>query len=359
MLPIELRKTLNQYYSEKNPNFSTICTEDHLYRINGRGLTHLDALSLFKLYSEEAVAKYIDELSDYLFFFYDARKYFKRNAQANEVDHPKSNPSGWAGPGLLAIAVGLKSIFDDGRRGVFVSCGCYKGGSVVGLSRVFKDLGIRQYAADTFSGLPFGSDDGYYEPGQFKGTLPEVRCHMEAIGEPGTTTYLEGLFGDTLHQIEEPVLACFLDTDLYESSTSALEGMEDSVRNGALVYSDGIRQNRWRTGKFEAHVGEETAIADFASKNGLALNATHTGYGGMGLFTMSSEPHDLLYSRSFVKALFVQLISRRLKVIDDYFYNDVLTPSVAGRLIDPPHTEDPIVEMAADLVRSISYKVLG
>lgn len=357
MLSISLRKKLNAYYRSQGYRLDDISDDDFIFISAGRGLHHIDAYFLSKIAAINSEAsEYISDLSRWVSDFYKVRAYYRRSSWKNETDHKSANPSGWAGPGMFPIALCMKSITSDGKKGGFVSAGVFKGGSAVSLTYPFLDLGITQYLADTFEGLPTTSTDGYYKPGQFRGSRDEVEAHMKAAGASAKAVYLQGLFSDTLHKIEEPIIGCFLDTDIYASSLSALNALKSYALSEMLIFSDGINPSRFATGNFAPQLDEERAVADFATQNGIEVSGIHTGYGNMGLFAYSEIKRPIIYSKTFTKGLFAVILARLIGLNTSRLFHDDIEERLRSRSIGLNIYEtDPILELAVDALQAISY----
>jgi hypothetical protein len=150
---------------------------------------------------------------------------------------------------MLCIAHHLYVLRSHGLDGALVECGCFKGFSTCCLSHACAALGIRLEAFDSFSGLP-PSPDHYYEEGDFRGTLDEVRDNLRTLGRLEQVTFHPGFFADTVPAYEQPLLALWMDVDLMSSAADALvllprlpvssalfthECVPDSVVDGLLV----------------------------------------------------------------------------------------------------------------------------
>jgi|SRR6185503_7285078 len=106
-------------------------------------------------------------------------------------------------------------------KGDVVECGTWKGGSAVNLSLVCRITGRQLHIYDSFEGLPAGEpgdrEAHVYQPGDYCGTLEEVKRNIARCGAPECCVYVKGWFKDTLPQMSSPVLLAFLDVDLEAS----------------------------------------------------------------------------------------------------------------------------------------------
>jgi hypothetical protein len=314
MIPRTVRAALNRRY---RPGQSTLEESDPVLARSGRHLLPLDAWTLWTALSDEPnCARYLAFMRECLARFNGVRDWFKRNVKPAEGEHIDAIATGgWAGPALLPMASILYSAHEDGLHGAFVECGVFRGGTTACISHVAERLGFRYFAADTFEGLPSGSANGFYMPGQFRGGIDEVRCNVEAVGAPSSVTYLPGLFSDTLHQIQEPILAAFLDTDLYVSSMSALNGLKNQFTRQPIIFSDGVGQPHFESGMFVRDgvpaAEEARAIVDFWGDR--EFTGHFCGYGNMSVFAPSERGMRMIFDSAFAKALVAMLIAENRK----------------------------------------------
>ena len=136
-------------------------------------------------------------------------------------------------------------------NGVFVEAGCYKGGSTAKLSHVAWHLGRKLVAFDSFQGLPENKENhersifGYsirhwFTPGEFCGSLEEVRENVSTFGRIEVCEFVEGWFENTLPQFSAPILGAYIDVDLATSTKTCLKYLYPQiVPGGVLVSQDG------------------------------------------------------------------------------------------------------------------------
>ena len=105
-----------------------------------------------------------------------------------------------------------------GVAGDFAEFGCFKGYSSAMLSFACQQLGITMHIFDSFEGLPPAKGSGY-EPGQYAGSLDEVRDHVTRFGAIGAVEFHKGFFADTFRDWRPPALMCmWMDVDIEVSS---------------------------------------------------------------------------------------------------------------------------------------------
>jgi O-methyltransferase len=106
-------------------------------------------------------------------------------------------------------------------QGVVMECGTWKGGTAANLSLVCKLTGRKLLVYDSFEGLPVGTpgdrEAGNYEPGDYSGSLEEVRRNVARYGAIDCCEFIQGWFDQTLPNLSLPVLLAYLDVD-YEAS---------------------------------------------------------------------------------------------------------------------------------------------
>jgi O-methyltransferase len=150
--------------------------------------------------------------------------------------------------------------------GDIVQCGAFKGGSTAKLSVLAKLTGRRLYVCDSFEGLPEThegtqrfvahdrSTDYVFSPGEYAGTLDEVRTNVMRAGELDVCTFVPGWFSNTLPTLEvEPALV-FTDVDYVSSARDCLRSLWPRLRPGGvwftheamfLTYVEGMMDPEW------------------------------------------------------------------------------------------------------------------
>jgi O-methyltransferase len=137
-------------------------------------------------------------------------------------------PTGTSFKSHLAMALKIFETPPD-TKGIVVECGTWKGGSAANLSLVCKIAGRKLHIFDSFAGLPKGVEGDreapVYSPGDYAGSLEEVKRNIEKYGDIDSCVFVEGWFDDTLpSELKGDVLLAFLDVDLEAS-------LETCVRN--------------------------------------------------------------------------------------------------------------------------------
>lgn len=136
----------------------------------------------------------------------------------------------------------------SGIPGDVVECGVWKGACSASLSLVCQRTGRRLKVCDSFQGLPDEGPRrhvglhtrvyGYYQPGQFAGSVDDVRANIQRCGAIEVCDFIPGFFEHSLRQIEEPVAFAFLDVDLESSTRDCLSALWPRLVDDGLIYSD-------------------------------------------------------------------------------------------------------------------------
>ncbi len=122
---------------------------------------------------------------------------------------------------MLAIANHLYVLRSRGNRGGIVECGCFKGFSTCCLSQACAWLGLQLHVFDSFQGLP-PSVGGYYQAGDFRGTMEEVTDNLATFGQPASVELHQGFFAETLPLFRDPISCIWMDVDLESSSRDVM-----------------------------------------------------------------------------------------------------------------------------------------
>jgi len=123
---------------------------------------------------------------------------------------------------LFAIIHQLYVLKSWGVVGDFAEFGCFKGYSSAMLSFACQQLGVKMHIFDSFEGLPPAEGSGY-QPGQYAGSLDEVRDHVTRFGAIEAVEFHRGFFADTFRDWSPPPLMClWMDVDLEVSARDLL-----------------------------------------------------------------------------------------------------------------------------------------
>ena len=283
--------------------------QEALIAIRGKGpLSACDAGLIFTYREEEPFRSYLAKAERWLKHARRVGDYFKSvqlegASNTNESSHALANPAGWGG--TTAILSMMMLLSARGRRSpgeVFIEAGVFKGGAASCLSPVCHEAGIRYIAADTFEGLPWDGNDGVYYKGQFCGRMEEVKKNLVNNDAYDGVEFAVGLFKDTLPTLRSPVAGIFLDTDLYESTHSALESVMEFLRPDSIIFLDGVVPNEFRNDVFTPQLPESKGAYDALNSAGLKYVVKHTYLGSMAYVQISGDEPcsvDLTYRPEF------------------------------------------------------------
>ena len=293
VIPSTLLADLNSFYEREFPRIPRIAvtTWGELAE-GGRQVSFVDGYFLHRFASEISprAEEYIYFVKSMLQKFQQIEVFFNNNVKA-DGDHKdaQARPGGWAGFGVLPLALSFYTAAKDGVEGDYLECGVFKGGSLTCMSHVANFLGRKAIAADTFEGLPEGDATGYWQKNQFVGRLDDVKSNVAAAGVIDSVVWEKGLFSDTLPNLDKKIAVVFLDTDLYNSSISALNSIKDKFSPASVVASDGVSGIRdFVGGEYFPEQNEAAAVRDFFKGSG-PYHAVWTGNGNMSLFRRKSS----------------------------------------------------------------------
>lgn len=135
--------------------------------------------------------------------------------------------------------------------GVIVEAGAYRGVGTAKFSHLAAMTDRRLVVFDSFEGLPANEEpheqsilghsiEGWFEEGQYAGSLAEVRDTVARFGRPEYVEYVKGWFEDTMPGFDEEVAVAYLDVDLASSTRTCLKYLWPLVSpGGAVVSQDG------------------------------------------------------------------------------------------------------------------------
>lgn len=149
-------------------------------------------------------------------------------------------PTGTSYKSHLAMALKIFETAPD-VEGCAVECGTWKGGSAVNLSLVCKMTGRKLIIYDSFEGLPEGQEvdrQGFYETGDYRGPLEEVKANVERYGAIEVCEFRKGWFDQTLPDHKEPVLLAFIDVDLELSLEPCVRFLWPHLTDKGYIFID-------------------------------------------------------------------------------------------------------------------------
>jgi O-methyltransferase len=126
--------------------------------------------------------------------------------------------------------------------GVVVECGTWKGGTAASLSLACRLTGRKLVIFDSFEGLPAGDsldrETVFYEPGDYRGTLDEVRANIARFGDIDSCEFVKGWFSDTLPNFDRKVVMAYLDVDLEASLDTCVRNLWPKLADEGYIFID-------------------------------------------------------------------------------------------------------------------------
>lgn len=203
--------------------------------------------------------------------------------------------TGWAGPGLMPVALYLYYLHSFGVRGKVLECGAFKGGSTCCLSWVCDHLGMELIVADSFAGLP--GSEGHYGKGDFMGSLEEVYENVSRHGKVGCVEFVKGLYSESLKHIKDDLSLVWLDVDLQESVRDALGGVFPKLLPEGVIFSDGLVDVvDYQGDSIRLTGGEPAGLNRFFTENEIPYKAKPAGPRGLCLIVPNcTEDEQIIY----------------------------------------------------------------
>lgn len=240
-------------------------------------------------------------------FFYFIREMYDRfekirlgmsytNTDASHHQGDDTHTAGWAGIGMMPIAIYLYYLKSYGVQGKVLECGVFKGGSTCCLSHICDYLDLELIAADSFEGLPF--TNGYYGKGDFKGSYEEVSANIERLGKPEVVTLVKGWFNESLRSFDDDLMLIWLDVDLKQSVLDVLNNTYSNLVQHGVIFCDGLGEHRdFKDDHLIPASSESSGLLEFFNQHNISHKAKYSGFGHMGL-VLPNIPKDekLIYS---------------------------------------------------------------
>ncbi|MBU0946532.1 MAG: TylF/MycF family methyltransferase [Proteobacteria bacterium] len=245
------------------------------------------------------------------------------NEKATHHHGDDTHTAGWAGIGMIPIAIYLYYLKSYGIRGKVLECGVFKGGSTCCLSHICDYLGLELIAADSFEGLP--TDDDYYRKGDFRGSFQEVQNNIERLGKPKAVTYRKGWFSESLQNFCQDLMLIWLDVDLKQSVDDVLTNTFHCLTENGVIFCDGLGKERdFQDDHLIPASSESTGVLDYFSRHHITHKAIYSGYGHMGLIIPhTQEDEQLIYSSQLInRMIFASLpFSQQLDIVRNKIRN--------------------------------------
>jgi O-methyltransferase len=157
------------------------------------------------------------------------------------VRNKHSIPTGTSFKAVLAMAVKLFEI-PPHVKGDVVECGTWKGGTAASLSLACQIVGRRLVVCDSFEGLPTADirdrEAAGYRPGDYCGTLNEVRSNIAKFGDIGVCEFVQGWFRDTLPGLNRRIVLAFVDVDYEASLNTCILNLWPHLDEAGYIFID-------------------------------------------------------------------------------------------------------------------------
>lgn len=179
------------------------------------------------------------------------RKYVSAFDRSNGYDWPAQADTMIGINRLNNIEACMADVLQNNVPGDFIETGVWRGGAVIFMRAVLKELGIADrvvWAADSFSGLPKPDAEKFpADKGNYLHALKILNVSLEDVQQnfrkydllDEQVRFLPGWFEDTLAAAPIDRLAVLrLDGDMYSSTIQALEALYPKVSAGGYVIVD-------------------------------------------------------------------------------------------------------------------------
>jgi hypothetical protein len=178
---------------------------------------------------------------------------------------------------LLYLANHLYLLDSAGVPGVVLECGAFKGFSSACLSHACAYLGRTLVIADSFAGLPAPdrATEGHYEPGDFAGSLDEVRTNLATFGRPDIAEFCQGWFSESLRGWDRTIALLWTDVDLYQSTLDVLAPTFAHLEPRAPIFSHELPAHAIAEGRIVFPTETPGAYRDFLDGRQIAYRAIH------------------------------------------------------------------------------------
>ncbi|MCP3929791.1 MAG: hypothetical protein GY705_11895 [Bacteroidetes bacterium] len=305
-----------------------------------------------------AVKRYHDYIIEMRDIFEDVRINMSyANPNSSHTSGDDELVAGWAGIGMMPIALYLYYLHSHGIRGAVLECGCFKGGSSVCLSWICHKLDLKLYVADSFEGLPY-SDNSYYNKGSFSGSLEEVRSNIETFGKIKNVEFIKGFYSDSLKGFNQQLMLIWLDVDLKSSVLDAMEHAYPCLMENGVIFCDGLGEDRDFSGdKLLPASGESKGLVEYFKANDINYKAKYAGYGHMGLVIPNCQNKEtILYQTEKDKVLLSNIVTPK-KNRQELANQIKRINSLENQLEDRLSMIDAQQRRIEDLTNSTSWKI--
>jgi len=216
--------------------------------------------------------------------------------------------SGSSYKGHLAMALKLLEL-PPTIVGDVIECGTWKGASAANLSLVCKIVSRRLLIYDSFQGLPSGTPGDreavYYQEGDYRGTLDEVRRNVRRYGAIDSVEFVPGWFNETLPHLRGPIVLAWLDVDLEASLETCIRHIWPVLVDQGYIFTDEATtlddvalfwSERWWETHFQRTPPGLIGLGTFYAGPFAAMRTHPLQHGGTAAYTSKSmSGHWTLY----------------------------------------------------------------
>lgn len=197
-------------------------------------------LQLFREYAE--VARLQKEMAAFFPSFAEQKEWLNKLGRVDKHVKSAHNASH-----ILQFLVAILKL-PASVPGCIVEAGAYKGASTCKISLFADHVNRDVVVFDSFEGLPANNEaheksleghsiKGWFDEGNFEGSLDEVRSNITAYGKIERCSFIKGWFENTMPMFSQPVALAYLDVDLASSTKTCLKNLYPLLSPGGSIYS--------------------------------------------------------------------------------------------------------------------------
>jgi O-methyltransferase len=174
-----------------------------------------------------------------------------------------------------AISICLQKALALGVQGDYYEFGLYRGYSFWSAQKSANLLGLNQVrflGFDSFQGLPklegIDAETAEFNERDYAASMEEVKWYLEKYGVDWSRSFLiEGYYDDSLQdglksKLEmKPVMVALIDCDLYGSTVSVLDFLDNLLQDGSILMFDD-----WNCFNKSDDKGERRAFREFLAR---------------------------------------------------------------------------------------------
>lgn len=196
----------------------------------------------------QTISEYVElarlqkEMAQFFPTFQEQKSWLQKLKLIDDNVESAHNPSH-----LLKFVVEILKIPKD-LNGSIVEAGAFKGAGTSKISIFAHHVGRNLFVFDSFQGLPENNEQhakstqghsikGWFNTGNFAGSLDEVKRNVQKYGEILACEFLPGWFEETMPKFHEPIVLAYLDVDLASSTRTCLKYLYPLLQPGGAIFS--------------------------------------------------------------------------------------------------------------------------